>query len=114
MIRYLTDEHVPNALVDGLRARGVDVVRVVDVGLAATPDPDILEWAAGQDRLLITFDRQTVPGFAYARVHNGAPMPGVIVLHGALSLGVMIDELHIVAECSTPDDFSDRVVFSPL
>jgi predicted nuclease of predicted toxin-antitoxin system len=114
VILYLTDEHVPNVLVDGLRDRGVDVLRAVDVGLAATPDPDILEWAAGQDRILVTFDRKTVPGFAYDRVRNGVPMPGVIVLDGAKSLGAMIDELHLAAECVAPDGFRDRVVYPPL
>ena len=43
----------------------VDIVRVQDVGLAGSPDPAILAWAASEGRVLLTHDRETVPGFAY-------------------------------------------------
>jgi hypothetical protein len=39
----------------------LDVVRVQDVGLAETPDPVILAWAAGEERILLTHDRETSP-----------------------------------------------------
>jgi hypothetical protein len=38
-----------------------EVVRVQDVGLVQTPDPDILEWAASQGRVLLSHDVSTVP-----------------------------------------------------
>jgi hypothetical protein len=114
MIRYLTDEHVPKALAAALRGRGVDVVRVQEVGLSTTPDPDILEWASGEGRVLVTFDRGTVPGFAHDRVRAGHPMPGVAVVDESLSVGAMTDELHTAAACGTADDFRDQVVYFPL
>lgn len=114
MIRYLTDEHIPNALVDALRDRGVEVVRIRDIGLASTPDPDILEWAALHTYVFVTFDRSTVPGFAYDRVRAGLPVPGVAVVDNTLPVGVMLDDLHTAAACGTADDFRDRVVFFPL
>ena len=114
MIRLLTDEHVPVALVAALRGRGVEVVRVQDVGLSSTPDPDILEWAAGGNFVFVTFDRRTVPGFAYDRARAGLPMPGVAVVDEALSVGAMTDELHTAVACGTPDDFRDQVVYFPL
>ena len=48
MLQLPIDEDVHGDIVNGLRRRqpGLDVVRVQDVGLRQTPDPDILEWAA--------------------------------------------------------------------
>ncbi len=114
MIRYLADEHIPDAVVDGLTARGVDIVRVVDAGLVGTPDPALLAWAAGDDRVLVTFDRKTVPGFAYDRVRAGLPMAGVAAPDRTMTVGAMIDVLHLAAACGTADDIRDLVVYLPL
>ena len=48
LLRMLSDEDVPGDIIKDLRQRepGLDVVRVQEVGLMHTPDPDILEWAA--------------------------------------------------------------------
>ena len=57
---------------DGLVVRdpGLDLIHVRDVGLAAVLDPIILEWAAVEERVLLTHDRRTIPPFAYARVDS--------------------------------------------
>jgi hypothetical protein len=62
MLRLLIDEDVHGDIVAGLRRRqpGVDVVRVQEVGLAHTPDPVILEWAAGQGRVVVSVDKKTL------------------------------------------------------
>jgi predicted nuclease of predicted toxin-antitoxin system len=38
----------------------LDLVRVQEVGLRTADDPDILEWAAAQGRVLVTRDRDTM------------------------------------------------------
>jgi hypothetical protein len=114
MVRLLTDEHIPTALIDALLDRGVDVVRVQDVGLRSTPDPDILEWAATQTRVFVTFDWSTVPGFAYDRVRASLAMPGAVVVDETLMIGAMAEELHTIAVCGKPDDLRDQVIYIPL
>lgn len=64
----------------------LDVVRVQDVGLIETPDPTILAWAAAEGRILLTHDRDTVPGFAYDRV-RGHPGTSMIALPHPASPG---------------------------
>ncbi len=114
MIQYLADEHIPDAVVDGLTLSGADIIRVVDAGLVGTPDPALLAWAAGNGRILVTFDRKTIPGFAYDRVRAGLPMPGVAAPDRTLPVGGMIDALHLAAACGTADDFRDLIVYLPL
>jgi hypothetical protein len=127
VLQLLADEHIDPALVRALRARRPDlnVVRVHDVGLRGAADDDLLAWAAGEDppavpgaspaepRVLVTHDRNTMPGFAYDRVRAGRPMTGVIVVDDRLPPGRMIDELLIVAVCSTAEEVREQVLFVP-
>ncbi|MFI5455028.1 MAG: DUF5615 family PIN-like protein [Isosphaerales bacterium] len=92
----------------------MDCVHVRDVGLAAAPDPTILQWAAVQGRVLLTHDRKTIPPFAYARVVAGLPMPGVFLVSGDMPIGQAIDELLIAAQCLSPDECKDIVKHFPF
>lgn len=55
-MRFLANENVPGAAVAALAAAGHDVVwvRIVAPGIR---DPDVLEWAARDHRILLTFDK---------------------------------------------------------
>jgi hypothetical protein len=90
------------------------VVRVQDVGLNATSDPDILEWAAIEGRIVLTHDRDTMPNFAYDRVRAGQPMPGVFLVSDLMPLGQAIDEILLAIECLPPEECKDLVRFFPL
>ena len=89
---FLTDENIDPDLLTQLRRHlpDIDVIDVRDVGLESTPDPIILQWAADNERVLITHDVNSMPGFAYARVRDGSPMPGVIVVLENTSFGFAI------------------------
>src|SRR5207249_3148212 len=82
MVRLVSDENFNGDIVRGLLRRrpDLDLVRVQDVGLSETPDPEILEWAAGQERVLLSHDVSTVPPAAYQRTANGKPLPGVFIV----------------------------------
>ncbi len=54
-MRILIDENMSSPrLASRLRAAGHDVVMAGDVGLGSTPDPRVLSWAVGQDRIVLT------------------------------------------------------------
>lgn len=116
MIKLLADENLRNSIVRGIRRRlpEIDIVRVQDVGLSATADPDILAWAAEQDRVLITHDVGTVPGFAWNRVEQGQPMAGVLVVPERTHVGAVLEDLALVADAGRPEDRRDQVTFLPL
>jgi predicted nuclease of predicted toxin-antitoxin system len=116
MLRLLIDEDVHGDIVAGLRRRqpALDVVRVQDVGLAHTPDPVILEWAAQQGRVVVSVDKKTLAVDAWDRVARGLPMPGVAILRILLSIGQAIQELELIALAGNPEDLRDQVVYLPL
>jgi predicted nuclease of predicted toxin-antitoxin system len=115
-LRFLADEDFRRRILRALRRRhpGMDLLRVQDVGLAGANDPTILEWAAREGRVLLTHDVSTMPDFAYERVGQGLPMPGVFVIRQALPLAQVIEEVILLAECSREGEWEGRVVHLPL
>ncbi len=76
----MADENLDGNIVRGLqrRIKRLNIVRVQDVGLSGVDDPEVLQWASENGRVLVTHDVATITHFAYERVGRGLPMPGVI------------------------------------
>ena len=55
-VRYYVDEHVGNAVVQGLRQRGVDILTVVEAGMLSTTDEAQLAFALNAGRVIFTQD----------------------------------------------------------
>jgi predicted nuclease of predicted toxin-antitoxin system len=112
----MSDENFNGDIVRGLLLRRptLNLVRVVDAGLAGVEDPEVLAWAAENDRILLTHDRATMPDFAYERLAAGLPMPGVFVMNDRDSVRQAIDELLLVDDCSEHLEWNGRVLFLPL
>ena len=70
MLRLASDADVHGEIIRGLRRRRpeIDLVRVQDALAQATPDHEVLAWAAAEGRVLITNDRGTMIGCAHQRV----------------------------------------------
>jgi hypothetical protein len=77
-------------------------------------DPDILEWAANEERILLTHDVATITMYAYQRVNQGLPMTGVIEVISNAPIGKILDDLELFISCSEPDEYQDRVIFIPF
>lgn len=116
MLRLAADENFDNRIVRGLwrRAPELDVVRVQDSGLSGADDPTVLEWAAQEGRVLLTHDVSTLTHYAYARVAAGKPMPGVFEVPRAVPIGVAIEDILLIAECSLDGEWEGQVRYLPL
>lgn len=114
--RFLADENIDSDLVLGLRRRieEIDIVRVQDVGLRTADDPEVLQWAADDGRILITHDLKTIPGFVGDRLIAGLPMPGVILVPSTLPIAQAIHELEAVAGASDADEWINQIAYLPL
>ena len=112
MLRLASDADVHGEIIRGLRRRlpEIDLVRAQDGLPAGTPDPDVLAWAAGENRVLITNDRNTMVGFAYQGVAAGEPVPGLIATTNEQSIGSAIDDILLIAEYMPEEEIRDQVV----
>ena len=115
-VRFLLDEDVNGVIFEGvlLRRPALDMVRVQDVGLLGAPDPVILEWAAREDRLLVSSDQSTMKDQAYSRLAQNLPMPGLFIARQALPIGRVIEELVFLADQSVPGEWEGQIIFLPL
>jgi len=116
MIRFLADEDFNRRIIRGLKRRlpALDVVRVQDVSLITQPDTEVLEWAANEDRVILTHDVTTMSKYAFDRVQQGLKMPGVIEVSQNISIGEVIEELILIAECSLENEWHNQVIYLPI
>ena len=116
MLRLLTDEDFNGRIVRGLRRRvpELDLVRVQDTVVSEAPDPEVLEWAATEDRVLLTHDVSTMTAFAYQRVREGKPLPGVVEVPQSMPIGQAIEDILLLAGASVPGEYEGQVVYLPL
>ena len=116
MIRFLADENLNNQIVRGILRRNpeIDLVRVQDVGLSGVDDPTVLAWAAEQGRVVLTNDVATMITFAYDRVEAGLSMPGLFEVSRHVPIGLAIEEIILLAECSFQGEWERQVSFLPL
>ena len=66
------------------------------------------------DSGLLTRDRNTMTGYASARVQKGEPMPGLFVVDQQAPLGRILNDLEVLAAASAMDEWSGQVIFVPL
>lgn len=116
MLRFAADENFNNDILDGLWAREpkLDIVRVQDTDLYTKEDVQVLEWAAMENRLLLTHDASTMTHYAYERVRASKPMPGVIEVNDELAIGSVIQDLLLLAGASNESEWEGQVIYLPL
>lgn len=116
MVRFVTDENFNNDILRGvIRVRPkLDIVRVQDVGLCSADDGAILEWAAREERILLSHDLKTVPRYALERVRLGLPMPGVFLAGRDIAVGQAVDDIVLLADCSLEGEWENQVLYLPL
>jgi hypothetical protein len=116
MIRLAADENLNNDIIRGVLRRqpDLDIVRVQDVGLSSADDPVVLEWAAQEERVLLTHDVSTITKYTYERVRAGKPMPGVFEIGRTVPIGRAIEDVLLLAECSLDGEWEGQVRYLPL
>jgi predicted nuclease of predicted toxin-antitoxin system len=116
MIRFLADEDIKHQIYAGIRRRlpELDIVRVQDVGLRTFRDERVLEFAAQENRILLTHDVSTMRTHAIARLTAGKPMVGVFEIPQGMRIGRAVDEIVMIAECSRDDEWIGVIQFLPL
>ena len=116
MLLLVADENFNNDILRGLLRRepSLDIVRIQDVGLTHAPDPLVLEWAAQENRVLLTHDQNTITKFAYERVVEGKSMPGVIEVDRSVPMSLAIDDILLLVLSSDKGEWEGQIIYLPL
>lgn len=113
-LAFYMDHHVPKAITNGLRLRGVDVLTAYEDGTNEYGDDDLLDRATELQRVLFTQDDDLL-NEAAKRIQENIPFYGVIYAHQLrVSIGICVNELEMIAQVGEPKDINNQVQFLPM
>lgn len=114
MLRLYMDVHVPAAITEGLRRRGIDVLTSQDDGTRTSGDEELLRRATELARILVSQDQDLLAltaqwqtsslefsGLAFAPQEGG-------------SIGAYIEDLELIAGCCSAEELRNSVYHLPL
>ena len=106
------DHHVPRAITNGLRLRGVDVLTANEDRTSELPDPELLDRATELGRVLFTQDDDLL---TEATQRQRQTFSGVIYAHQLrVSIGDCVRDLELIVQVSEPEEMIGQTLFLPL
>ncbi len=120
-LAYVLDEHLRGPLWraigrhNSISSNPIDVVRVGDVDMPplGTLDSDLLIWSEANHRIIVTFDKGTMPKHLAEHLLSGNRVPGIFVIHEHQNLKEVVEFLVFAAEASEESEWQDRIVYIP-
>jgi predicted nuclease of predicted toxin-antitoxin system len=108
------DTHVPQAVIQQLRRRGVDVLTARDDGRDALDDASLLARATTLGRLLVTQDIR-FHARAIMWLTEGKPFAGVAFAHQlSITIGQFVRDLELIATASEDGECANQIFRLPL
>ena len=115
-VRYLFDEDCNARILRGVRRRApaLRVVTAQEAGLASGTDLAILVFAAAEGSIVVSHDVRTMTAHAASQLQAKQPMAGLILIPQAYPVGHTIEDLLLIAELTTAEEWQGKMVFLPL
>jgi uncharacterized protein DUF5615 len=104
--KFYLDEHIPRAVADGLRRRGLDVLTVQEAKRAGSSDTAQLAFAFAQQRVLITMDSDFLILASRGVVHAG-----IAYASPTRSVGELIRSVMLLYDILTAAEMMNQVEF---
>jgi hypothetical protein len=82
-------------------------------GLPGIADPDVLDLAAAQDRILVSHDTSTMPLHFASFVNQGKQSPGLFLVAQQALVRDVIEVLILVWSASSPADWVNQIHHLP-
>jgi hypothetical protein len=109
---YLDEDSMRLALVEFLRARGVDVLTASEAGMIEQPDEEHLERAAAQGRVLYSFNVADYQRLHTAWLAEGRSHAGIVLARQQqYSVGEQMRRLLKLMAVLSADEMKNRVEF---
>lgn len=107
MTAFLADEHIQRAIVTGLRARGVEIDTVVDIGLGGAPDKAVWDHCRRENLVLLTNDHHFLQ-------RADEDHPGLVYLTTQFAdIGEVVRAVVRWVDTMPQDAFAGRVFYVP-
>jgi hypothetical protein len=106
------DIHVPQAITDQLRCRGVDVITAIEDGPDAVGDALLLDRVRDLGRVLFSQDIR-FKALAEEWQRQGRTFSGFLFGHQLHGIGPYVQDLELIAKASDPPDWVNVVEHLP-
>jgi hypothetical protein len=107
------DVHVPQAITDQLRRRGVDVLTAIEDNSATLQDDELLEHCRTLGRVLFTQDIR-FKAMAEDWQRQGRTFAGLVFGHQlGGTIGQFVRDLELIAQASEPADWVNQTEYLP-
>ncbi len=107
LLRFYMDQHIPAAVSDGLRRRGVDVLTAQDADQCGLPDTEQLRFATADERVMVTFDSDYLALHAAGVAHAGIAWCQA----RKYAVGQLLHALFLVHSVLNRDDMRNHVEY---
>ena len=114
-LRFQADADLKYSIVKAVRQRerGIDFASAVDSGLAGVSDPEILEQAEQEGRILVSHDRRTMLAHFHARLEREKSSPGLFVVSQGAPLQAVVYAIVLTWAASEPSEWRNQVHHLP-
>lgn len=114
-IRFQADNDLKFGIVKAIRRRepAIDFVSAQEAGLDGVGDPELLDRAAAEGRVLVSHDRRTMIGHFRAHLTAGKSAPGLLIVSQGALIGDVVEVLVYVWALSNPADLRDQAYYLP-
>jgi len=113
-LAFYMDVHVPEAITEGLRGKGIDVLTAQEDEPTTWSDSDLIDRATELSRILVSHDADMLHE-SKVRQQSGQPFSGVVYGHQLkLTIGKAVLDLELIAKVMTPEEMANQVVRLPL
>lgn len=114
MICFQADADLDRDIVVGVKDRepAIDFASAPE-RLVKLPDPQVLELAASEGRILVTHDRRTMPLHLRRRLEEGKSSPGVFLVSQFESVGVVVEAILVVWAASNATEWKNQIFHLP-
>ena len=111
MLKLLLDHNFDQDYLRQLiqRIPDLDFLTALEAGLDTIDDRQLLRWAASKGRVLLTHDRNTIPGHYAALVNTGEKTSGILLIPHWVKFGQVLDELELQIVCGEHEDWIDTL-----
>jgi hypothetical protein len=109
---YFDEDSADKALVEALRARGVDVCVPAEVGLLEVDDADQLDWCIRNQRVLITSNIDDFYRLHSDLLRQNGHHPGIVAIQQqSLGIGERMRRLIKLWSTLRAEEMSNRIEF---
>lgn len=114
-VRFQADADLHQMIVTALvrREPGVDFQTATAADLAGRIDPQVLEGAAAEGRVLVSHDQSTMP-LHFADFIQNQQSAGLLIVPQHLPYSTVVEELLLIWTASEAEEWINRIAYLPL